>query len=106
MSRSEIGQHDAGHATGAPRHEPDFSPAPEPSYAPPPVAGAATAPPEPRRRSTVREAAPVFGDSVPAPIPAPLPPPEPAPVVTSAAEDASKPRKTGWWAKRLLGDGS
>ncbi len=111
VSHPEIGHHDAGHAHGAPRHEPDFSPAPEPSYAPrsEPVAAqpplpAPTAPPEPRRRSTVREAAPVFGDSAPAPIPAPAA--EPAPVVTSAAEDASKPRKTGWWAKRLLGDGS
>jgi hypothetical protein len=64
---------------------------------------APTAPPEPRRRSTVREPAPVFGDSAPVPIPAPAS--EPTPVVTSAGDDANKPRKTGWWAKRLLGDG-
>jgi ribonuclease E len=56
----------------------------------------------PRRRSTVREPAPVFNDT---PAPIPMPTPQPAPVVTSAAEadDATKPRRTGWWAKRLLG---
>ena len=45
----------------------------------------------------------MFGDSAPVPIPAPAP--EPTPAVTSAGEDANKPRKTGWWANRLLGDG-
>jgi hypothetical protein len=30
--------------------------------------------------------------------------PPPAPTVISTAEaDASKPKKSGWWAKRLLG---
>jgi hypothetical protein len=32
--------------------------------------------------------------------------PPPTPIATSAAEiddEASKPRRTGWWAKRLLG---
>jgi hypothetical protein len=50
----------------------------------------------------VREPAPVFNDT---PAPIPMPTPQPAPVVTSAAEadDATKPRRTGWWAKRLLG---
>jgi len=59
---------------------------------------------QPRRRSTVREPAPVFSDTS-APIPMPTPQPAPAPVVTSTAEadDAAKPRRTGWWAKRLLG---
>jgi hypothetical protein len=52
----------------------------------------------------VREPAPVFSDSAPAmPVVTP-PPPEAVPVVTSAGDDAGKPRKTGWWAKRLLGD--
>ncbi len=63
--------------------------------------------PAPRRRSTVREPAPVFGDSAPAatPAPAPAPVPEPAPATLAApeADDAAKPRRTGWWAKRLLG---
>jgi ribonuclease E len=52
----------------------------------------------------VREPAPTFSASVVTPMPAPQPvpsaasTPEPAPV-----EDAGKPRRTGWWAKRLLG---
>ncbi len=100
-------QPDAGDAASAPQHEPVFTPRPEPSYdapRPEPVAAPApNAPPEPRRRSTVREPAPVFGESAPAPIPAPPPASEPAPGVTSASDDAGKPRKTGWWAKRLLG---
>jgi ribonuclease E len=69
---------------------------------------APSAPSEPpRRRSTVREPAPVFGDGAPTAIPAAPPPAEPAPIVTSAAgDDADKPRRTGWWAKRILGDKS
>jgi ribonuclease E len=64
----------------------------------------APAPAEPpRRRSTVREAAPMFSagpmsDMHPAPAPAasgPVAAPEPA----AAAEDA-KPRRFGWWSKR------
>ncbi|MBN8966428.1 MAG: hypothetical protein J0H89_13890, partial [Rhizobiales bacterium] len=56
----------------------------------------------PRRRSTVREPAPVFNDT---PAPTPMPTPQPAPVVTGAAEtgEENKPRRTGWWAKRFLG---
>jgi hypothetical protein len=35
----------------------------------------------------------------------PLPPsPAPAPAET-AAENPAQPRRTGWWAKRLLGGG-
>jgi hypothetical protein len=47
----------------------------------------------------------VLGESAaaPVPMPPPTPAPEPAPAVTSASDDAGKPRKTGWWAKRLLG---
>jgi ribonuclease E len=86
---------DAGYA---PRNEPvavhaAAAPAPQPEAEP-----AAPA----RRRSTVREPAPMFSAPVVTPMPAPQPKPsaapEPAPV-----EDASKPRRTGWWAKRLLG---
>jgi hypothetical protein len=35
----------------------------------------------------------------------PVPPAVPAPVVSSSAdaEEPAKPRKTGWWAKRLMG---
>jgi ribonuclease E len=61
----------------------------------------------PRRRSTVREAVtfPVESSGVTSPTPAeaemPAHLPEPAP--EPASEDANKPRRTGWWAKRLLG---
>ena len=66
-------------------------------------------PEQPRRRSTVREPAPSFGEgapvAIPMPMPSPQPVPMPAPIVTAPAEadDAGKPRRTGWWAKRLLG---
>ena len=89
--------------------EPTYTPRIEPAPRPEPVAVAASAPPQPtaaeppRRRSTVREPAPVFSGSAPVVTPMPAPPP-PAPTVVSTAEaDASKPKKSGWWAKRLLG---
>ena len=79
---------------------------------PPPQAAAAPVPlpaEPPKRRSTVREPAPMFSSgamsdvhpSAPAaPEPAPAPP---EPVVTEApaasAEDA-KPRRFGWWSRR------
>ena len=93
-------------------YAPPFAPAvPQPSpviaspVRPPP---APHAEPEPhRRRSTVREPAPVF-DSVRADTapPAHTPAAAAAPEVTSTAksEGASKPGRTGWWAKRFLGD--
>jgi ribonuclease E len=68
---------------------------------------AASIEPEPKRRSTIREPAPSFTSGQgfsPAPrqepaSPAPSAAPEPA-----AGDDANKPRKTGWWAKRIMGD--
>ena len=76
--------------------------------APQPAAAAAQNTPAPaeaaRRRSTVREAAPgaatsdVIAAAISVSEATPLPPaPEP-----EAAPD--KPRRTGWWGKRLLGD--
>jgi ribonuclease E len=49
----------------------------------------------------VREPAPIFGGSDPVV----MPPPAPTPTVISTAEgdDTSKPKRSGWWAKRLLG---
>jgi ribonuclease E len=88
--------------------EPTFTTRFESGPRPEPAAVAASAPQpaaaEPqRRRSTVREPAPVFSGSAPMVTPIPAPPP-PAPTVISTAEaDASKPKKSGWWAKRLLG---
>ncbi len=102
---------DIAEATYAPRMDPPRAePVAAEPFAPPPPAPAA-APEPPRRRSTVREPAPIFGSSapvaMPAPMPAPPPPPAPAPVVaeSSTSDDANKPRRTGWWAKRLLGGG-
>jgi ribonuclease E len=89
------------------------------STPPPPAAPAAPAPspvsaetPPPeqqaeprRRRSTVRERAPIAGgDDAPAPAPA-VAEPAPEPVVTEVAEteSANQPRKTGWWSRRFAG---
>ena len=93
----------------------------EPAYAPrietmapsPQAMTPATPPPsfEPeqsRRRSTVREPAPSFGEGAPVAMPMPMPAPQPVPMpgpveASPAEEDSTKPRRTGWWAKRLLG---
>jgi ribonuclease E len=69
---------------------------------PPPVAAAE---PEPaRRRSTVREPAPIATAEA-APVPAQPAPPAPEPVVveTNAAPEDDRPRKTGWWSRRFAG---
>jgi ribonuclease E len=62
----------------------------------------------PRRRSTVRERAPIGGsDDAPSPAAtAPVAPaPAPEPVVTEIAETegTNQPRKTGWWSRRFAG---
>ena len=70
-----------------------------------PAASEASEPP--RRRSTVREPAPqAWHDDATAPPPAfatPMPPIEP--VVTSSAEseNSDRPRRSGWWSRRVLG---
>jgi ribonuclease E len=84
-----------------------------------PDAAAAAAPAKsepPRRRSTVREPAPVAGagsGSAPAPaltqlIPSPdVEPSGRAPAASAPAETTSEPtapRRAGWWAKRVLGE--
>jgi ribonuclease E len=56
----------------------------------------------PRRRSTIRERAPIpIEGEMPSPT---LPPPTPVISVTSSEETATP--KRGWWGKRLLGDKS
>jgi len=59
----------------------------------------------PRRRSTVREAAPVSGGDAPAETAAPSAAPAAEPVITEIdeGEAASRPRRTGWWARRFAG---
>jgi ribonuclease E len=72
---------------------------------PPPVASAEPEPP--RRRSTVREPAPIAGSSADTPAPAAPPPaaPAPEPAITEADEtvNATKPRRSGWWSRRFAG---
>jgi ribonuclease E len=60
----------------------------------------------PRRRSTVREPAPIVGsDEAPPAPPTPVAPAAEPVVVTEAAEteSADRPRKTGWWSRRFAG---
>jgi len=66
---------------------------------PPPAAE----PEPPRRRSTVREPAPVGMSEAAPPPAAPTPVPERAITEASESQDADRPRKTGWWAKRFAG---
>ena len=87
----------------------------QPAYAPPayeappapavqaPVAAAPSQPVSqeaPRRRSTIREPAPVSAAGAP-PAPAPAYEP-PTPVISSTAPETAAPKR-GWWGKRLLG---
>jgi ribonuclease E len=67
-----------------------------------PPASAAQEPP--RRRSTIREPAPIATAGAPTALPPTLPPP--TPVISSTASDNSGQPKRGWWGKRLLGDKS
>jgi ribonuclease E len=77
---------------------------------------AAPKPESPRRRSTVREPAPLLvtgGSITPSATPAREPAPEiaastetaePVTTVPAESETAPQPRRAGWWAKRMLGD--
>jgi ribonuclease E len=93
----------------APQFEPR-APQPAPFVAAPamPLPPPSAEPELPRRRSTVREPAPVFGSHAAEPSQPAMTPPvaaESASVSSSEGEAVSKPRRTGWWAKRLLGGG-
>ncbi len=108
--RPDRSPHEPATSAGAEAaYAPPFEPAPRPEPAPQPAAAAPEPQPAPereppRRRSTVREPAPVFSSSAPSVTPTPMtPPPSPAPVVSSTAEADTKPKRSGWWAKRLLG---
>ena len=88
-------------ASVAPIHE-------EVHHEPPP---APSEPEPPRRRSTVREPVAFLvesGTAAPAeiePQPVPAQPTSPSAAEAEAPEAADKPRRTGWWAKRLMGKG-
>jgi ribonuclease E len=85
----------------APQHEP-LDQVPPPAFEP----SAPTEPTPARRRSTVRERAPV---SLSAEVEAATPAVEeaPQPVVSSSnpSEEESRPRRSGWWSRRVLGKG-
>jgi ribonuclease E len=96
----------------------EFAPSPAPEHAPTytaPTEFSASPPPEPaarpaeetaepsRRRSTIREPAPVSlgGETPPASSTTMAPP---APVISSSGSEESAAPKRGWWGKRLLGN--
>jgi ribonuclease E len=84
------------------------APAPENLTPAAPATPSEQSSPAPRRRSTVREPAPVAG------IPGAEPPqPTSAPAVQIAVEslgpsaqdtESERPRRTGWWARRFAAD--
>jgi ribonuclease E len=106
----EPGAAEAWQQVEEPRAHAQEQPSAEVPEAPPaPPATISTAPDEPerpRRRSTVREPAPasLAGGSSDSSISAPATE-LPQPVVSSAdeAEDAGRPRRSGWWSRRMLG---
>jgi ribonuclease E len=80
-----------------------------PVAAPPQPAATESAPA--RRRSTVREPAPgSFSNeptaAPPAPYVVPAAPPQPAETSdASENDDSARPRRSGWWSRRVLGKG-
>ena len=91
----------------APPFEEPVAPPPEAAPVMPPAAEAqpAVQAEPPRRRSTIREPAPIALEGAPPAPPAPVTPP-PTPVISSTAAEETAAPKRGWWAKRLLGDKS
>ena len=78
---------------------------PEPANAPP-QAAAPPAEEPPRRRSTVREPAPIpSNQEASQPASTQPPPPAPQPLITELgkSEDTNQPRRSGWWSRRIAG---
>jgi ribonuclease E len=110
-SQVPVAHESAGHEARGydePRHEPRHEPRPEPvAHAEVPAEPPAPAEP-PKRRSTVRERAPVIGalsETAPPPAEPSAPTPEPEPVAAApaepeAAQAEAKPRRFGWWNRR------
>jgi ribonuclease E len=59
-----------------------------------------------RRRSTVRERAPITSSDAAAPVPTPAAPPASEPAATESNGEAAgdQPRRTGWWSRRFAGN--
>jgi ribonuclease E len=108
-SSDEAEQHEA------PPHEPPAATAEQPPREETAVEEIAPAalpqpslPATPRRRSTVREPAPMVArDEGAAPAASLIPQPSAEPVVSSSVEPESsdRPRRSGWWSRRALGKG-
>jgi ribonuclease E len=76
-------------------------PAPEPA---PVEAGPSDAA---RRRSTVREPAPISvgreDSATHEPVASASEPPQPVVISPTGGEDSDRPRRSGWWSRRMLG---
>jgi ribonuclease E len=82
--------------------------APEQETPAPGPAPVETGPSEaPRRRSTVREPAPISVASEHSaahePVASPSEPPQPVVISPSAGDESDRPRRSGWWSRRVLG---
>jgi ribonuclease E len=86
-----------------PVHPVHNEPAAQPAI-PAPVSESAPEPTPTRRRSTIREPAPIVTSEEVMPPPAPsVETPPAAPVISTSGEEPSTPKR-GWWGRRLLGD--
>jgi ribonuclease E len=93
---------DSPTAYAPPAYEPPAAPQPAPEvYAAPTPSSQPVSQEPPRRRSTIREPAPISAGAPSTPAPAPAYEP-PTPVVSSTAPETAAPKR-GWWGKRLLG---
>jgi ribonuclease E len=96
----QTSEHLAAPVAEAPPREP-----PPPASAPTPVeAGPSEAT---RRRSTVRERAPISvgreDSATHEPVASPSEPPQPVVVSPTEGDDSDRPRRSGWWSRRMLG---
>jgi ribonuclease E len=95
-------QHEAAPVAEAPPRDTP-PPAPEPA---PVEAGPSDAA---RRRSTVREPAPISVGREDAathePVASPSEPPQPVVISPAESDDSDRPRRSGWWSRRMLGKG-
>jgi ribonuclease E len=95
-----VHQRAAEQVAEAPRREtPPPAPEPAPVEASPSEAA--------RRRSTVREPAPISVDSKHSathePVASPSEPSQPVVISPTESDDSDRPRRSGWWSRRVLG---